>query len=300
MRENSLRLYTKIFIIILALLVFSPFYKISAHNATSSPWLYINSQAITEDDENPTPNPSKLKWGEHYLTQQFNPGDTLEVQVDKNVIVRDLEVKESSIIEHFDLTLPDNSVKTFKDNFSESLSSTGNYFLDVKVSKNTGEELILESVMFIVGNKIEQSKFKVNGTEIDITSAAPTFLLNNDFNLVFEVINPENNKYNYQWDLGTSQIKEGDRVEYNFETAKIPIYVVLRTTDKSTDIFIDSFVRIDSDSENVFKIPAPPVKVPDDPARSSNVFTPLVLILGGIAGLGIILLIWFLIIKKRD
>lgn len=296
MNKNSLRLY-KTFIFILALILFLPIPKLSAHDVTKSPWLFINEIPITEEMENPIPNTSKLDWGEHVFSKELQKGDEVKVSIDREVIVSDLDVAEGNIQTSYKLKQPNGTANEQSSDFAQKLNDSGNYFLDVKLSrKDNGEEILVESVMIVVGSSPDPSKFKINGNEIDFSKAAPTYDVTDNLNLKFTVTNPESNN-SYIWDLGTGETKEGIEINYSFEKAKIPVYVILRTTDKGSNVFSDSFVRLDSPKENNFQIPRPPVKIPDSDLTTSNdnitkyIIGTVVVIL--IAGLG------FIIYKKK-
>ncbi|MFS8130580.1 MAG: hypothetical protein ACMG57_01235 [Candidatus Dojkabacteria bacterium] len=262
MNKNLVRLY-KTSVIILALILFLPIAKLLAHDVTKSPWIFINTIPITEEMENPIPNTSKLDWGEHIFTGEVSVGDNLQVKIDREVISKDLDVEFSNIATSYEFKHSNGVEEKFVEDFSEKLTELGNYFIDVKLTrKDNGVEIVDESIMLIVGDKFEPSQFTVNGTSVDFTKVAPTYDVTGNLNLKFSVLN-QVNKYSYIWDFGTGETKEGAEVEYSFDKAKIPVYVVLRTIDKSTNIFSDSFVRLDSPKQNTFEIPRPPVKIPN-------------------------------------
>lgn len=295
MLRNLLRIYTKFSIIILSLILFLPITKIAAHSPTDSPWLYINEVAVIVEMENKIPNPSKLDWGEHVFSGELKKNENLKPTVDLDVIERDLEVEKSNISMVFTLKNPDGNEETFTEFFTKKLELTGNYFLEILLErKDNKKEIISESIMLVVGDKEEPSVIKVNGEVIDNTSAAPRYYVTDNYNLKFEINNPGD--YNYTWDLGTGETKDGSAFEYSFDKAKIPVYVVLRKQNKATNVFVESYVRIDSQRENTFGIPRPPVKIPDEVANTNSfpiiavvvVITLIVLSIGA-----------FVILRKR-
>lgn len=278
MLKKSSKLYTQFLLTILSLILFLPTAKLFAHSPTKSPWLYINATAITDEMENNVPNPSKIEWAEHIYNTNLSKGDNLKASVDRDVIERDLKVTKDNIKVTYKLDKPDQTSQNFDNDFTLNMESTGNYFLDISVNKKDNNDLIIsESIMIIVGSEPPQAKMSVNGQAIDVTSASPTFSVTDNFDLKFEVTNIGD--YNYTWDLGTGETKEGTNIEYSFDKAKIPVYVILRTQNKVTKEFIDSFVRIDSPRENSFGIPKPPVKIPPSESNSSSNIIGIVLLI---------------------
>ncbi|MEO6729023.1 MAG: hypothetical protein ABIM99_03810 [Candidatus Dojkabacteria bacterium] len=295
MFKDAYRLYTKISLIILAFILFLPLTKLAAHNSTKSPWLFINDTPISEDMENPIPNPSKLDWGEHVFSEEIVEGGTLKVSIDRSAIERDLEVQTNNIATSYKLTKEDFRMQ-FNEDFSKSLETTGNYFLDIVLTKREGgQEIISETIMIVVGDREELAKFSVNGEEIELTSASPTFTVTDSYNLKFSVTNPGD--FNYTWDLGTGETKNGIAVDYSYDKAKIPVYVILRKQNKKTTVFSDSYVRIDSPKENTFGIPRPPVKIPEKEIANNNVSTIFGL---GIGAVIIFTIVSILIYRKRN
>jgi len=295
MTKNFLRLYIKLSVIILAFILFLPIAKLSAHNPTKSPWLFINDIAVTEDMENPVPNPSKLDWGEHVFSEDLKKGGTLKASVDRSIIERDLKVEISNIKTSYKLTTPEGRNNEYNEDFSLVLNTTGNYFLDITLNKKDDDsEIISESIMIVVGDKEQPATFKVNGLDIDITSASPTYNVTDNYDLKFEVTS--SGDYNYTWDLGTGETKDGTSIEFSFDKAKIPVYVVLRKQNKDSKVFVDSFVRIDSERENTFGIPRPPVKIPPAESTNNNFYAIGGLIVGAIV---LLIIIYFLVYRKK-
>ena len=258
-----------IILIIVSLVVYHP-QIIRAHEITKDPWIYINDQIL---EENETEKPYHLVWPSHVLENSFKTGEDIKVKIQQSTIFEafsassitaewqsELAAKTDSdkvTLNSNSISINDDKIYLFKGlEFTLNYAKTGSYIVFVTIYDQNDKKIIDESLGINVGDPIQPSNFQVNGVKSDQAEAMVSRIELTALN----VISPDNSKYRYQWDLLDGVIKEGAIVSKNFIDSNLPAYVVLRTIDKTTNIYSDSYLRVDSADPPRFKVYTPPIE----------------------------------------
>lgn len=253
---------------------------VKAHDVSINPWLIINNESLSTDNE--SPNTSKLEWSEHVLTKNFEKKREINFKVDLEALGFEKNVEVKWQIEDKNL----NGVEV-----NHLFEETGNYFVKIEVIEENKSEFD-ETFMIIIGDEIEPTSFSVDGQEV--SDVNPTKDISRFKEIEFKVINPDIQKYDYIWDLNDGQTMKATSAIKSFENTKLPGYVILRTIDKRSNVFADSYVKLRSDDPQSFEVNTPSRVATTNEGNSDNnkVFTILGVISGGliIVGLGSFLL----------
>lgn len=238
----------------------------SAHDPLGEKWIMVNNEK--DISENPIPNPSILQWGEHVSNKTFNAGEEINFAVDTNIISTTLEIETDDLFIQWEFLNDQGETmrKDFGANISHTFQSTSNYFLKIEVY-NSGKLILHDSLMIVVGEMPKADKIQVSNA--NSVKDAIIYNISRNKEITFEVVNPDTANYSYTWDLGDGHKIEGVSASKVFRITKMPAYIILRKTDIKTNIFSDSYIRLESDDPQEFEVVMPPVKM--DSESQSNI-----------------------------
>lgn len=225
---------------------------ISAHEEGIQ-WLSVNGKAITD---NTTQNPSKLSWDSHIAIGEFNADEPIEFKA--NAVVLEKKVKQNS--EDFKIVWTIDEEELEGSLINKVFEETGNYTVQMKVIKNSdGTELESETFMITVGDLPDAPIILVNG----LYNGDGIYNIKRKDILTFGIQNP-NDTYTYIWDLSEEDLVFGGSAEKRFGSTKLPAYIILRSTDTKTNVFRDSYIRLETEDAPEYEVVMPPIKIDDD------------------------------------
>ena len=195
---------------------------------------------------NDVPLGSAFTWSEHVIKATFQSGQLLEFTVNPEKL--GLSWDADTIYWRID-GRNYQGVKVVVE-----FQAAGNYFATVEVWNDT-KKIFEEEFMFVIGNKPAAPQMLINGKEANEES---TYNISRDAELVFNVKEPETG-FEYLWDLGDATIRNGIEVRKKFLSEKMPLYVILKKQVPGTTLATETYTRIDSSEEAVFKVVMPPV-----------------------------------------
>jgi hypothetical protein len=252
--KNFFKIKTLFLVIIFTMILLTNVFstqKVQAHSDLD--WLLVDGSAESLKLYS-EPTPSKLQIAEIIITNNFQPGDTLDIQILREKF-NDLSTKNFSAVWRIS-----NGVDFTGDNLITPLQSTGSYFINIDFIDNVSSNILIsESLYFEVGEGIQTFEdLYLNNSSIAWRSSN---ILNRTDPHTFEVSNPDTNSI-YEWDMGDTKILEGAKVSHVFGNTQTPVYVTLRMTDKITNVFKDNYVRVDLTGSQGLGVNQPPVVIP--------------------------------------
>lgn len=271
--------------------------NVNAHKNDESKWFYINGEFNLVDNSNP--NPSSLLWSDHILPGNFSVNEEIVMEARRDDLPESSKLPNSLIsyrIKHeYDFNVEDNgelvkSIKSegiyvidiIKDSVSLTFNKSGNYQFSVLVENQNNEVLEREDFTMIIGEPVEPAELVVNDLLINFKNRNQ--IIKRSDVVTFEVNNPDFDKFNYYLDLGGGDfIIINDQpekiVKRGFLSEKMPLYVILRSEDKESKVSDDSYVRLFTDEEELYKVLPPSVNVPETTNNLNNWIFPIVLVL---------------------
>jgi hypothetical protein len=246
-----------VLVIISYFLVQLPINFLSAHTTTAEPWILLNGEEI---DDNEFPKTSKLIYASHKVEEFFNINDVLTFQINLDVIEDEFDVDKRDL--KIDTRLYDAYEKEIS-RFNTSTimvqaTKTGTYFLKIEIFENS-KEVLSEIIGYSVGEKFDQSEFIIDNFGMK-QGQTIWLVLDRDHKVYVR----GNDDFIYKWDIGVNKEFIGEEFTMNIKERLLPFYLTLRTINKKTNVAVDTYVKIDTDSENKFEIPMPGVPLPNN------------------------------------
>jgi len=91
-----------------------------------------------------------------------------------------------------------------------------------------------------------------------IDPATATVNIDRTKTYTFSIKDSDIQNYTYQWELGDADLHSDLRLNKSFPNTNFPSYIFLRTTNKSTNVYADSYLKLDSSMDKGFKVQMPP------------------------------------------
>lgn len=220
--------------------------KIIAHEEISN-WVSINGD-FSQISDSTAPKTSSIQIPPHFINKNFVPLEDIQFSVN----IDEIRKKYDENIDLVDWVFSDG--KRFRGNNITTNFFQGSYFLNISFLSNN-EVIESEDISFNVGESPVLSQILVNGESIDYSTLFIQRAETYEFSLT-----ETKEGYLYQWDLGDGKTYYGDKVQANFGSANLPLFIALRTFSEG-GVYSDQFIRIDSEDSQIFKVQTPPVKI---------------------------------------
>lgn len=221
-----------------------------AHDDKNSKIIVSSADTLIE---NPIPLTKNLERGEHILNRVLDVGEELTFTFESRLKFNKIE-----------WGLPD-STKSNEQKITKKFASKGNYFFYIKAFNDKDEILFNDSFMIQVGEVKDNTIILVDGEKNENN----IFQVKRGSTLSFSVEKPSN-EMKYYWDFGDREVVEGSTVIKQFNDEKFPLYIIIRAKNISTNIFRDTFIRLENDEESPFIVNTPMVKENSFITSSSN------------------------------
>lgn len=222
--------------------------EIAAHTSTS--WLAMSNGLSLKDYSAPTP--VNLPVRELILSRNIAQGEVVKFTIRPEELA-DLTQGEVSA------TWRLSDGREFNGREVEiPFSQTGSYFLDVDLMEvSTKKVHATEGIMLQVGSDARNPEIKIDGETIDAETGLLAKEVVRSRAVSFVVVDPDDD-YEYSWDFLDTVVSDSASASHSFYKTKLPGYVLLRSTNKTTRVYTDTFIRIDSKDPPGFEINMPP------------------------------------------
>lgn len=247
--------------------------KVHAHEISEEEWFLVNDEAVLEI--NPSPFASKLENPEHIIRGSFDANENINFKINREVLGYESNIETRWIV---------GKVMFTGDEFIYSFPATGSFVITLEFFDTQKEEIFNEDEILIhIGDQQVGQSFSINGQTIDSSEDLQIVEVSRSQNTSLTVLNSDANKYLYQWDYSDGVIVEDTEASVNFANVRLPAYVILRSINKETNVWADTFVRIESSENQEFEVQMPAAPTQDAIKESedrSNLVIYSVLVVG--------------------
>lgn len=249
--------------------VLNPQIYVSAQIIEDHSYFKINDEVINTKYDSPN-LVTKIN-GDFIYNQSVNTGENLEIIIDKAALGNRFGdaglILYTKLRSNFDFTVnsqnnpiyatyPGFTSYTFNTNiFNFSFNNTGTYELSIELYRSNGAAITKENYIISVGPNETASDILIN----NIIQSQDVIKLQGNETLTFDS-NTDANKYTYEWGNNSDIYSLDKSFELNLAgLGRKPDYMVLRTINKETNVFKDSFIYFDYSNSTEYVI-NPPVE----------------------------------------
>lgn len=249
---------------------------VHAHSLFPGNFATINNEDVLT--ANTSPEPLSLEWSEHISLKNYQVDQQLKIKANIEGYRSVFKYSDNDI--DYIWKLPDGTEQKGDEAIFTS-DKTGTFIIYFRVfDKSKNSVLWDEDFSFNIGENASKVDLIVNGEKID-KSAHPayrTIKIDRFIDNTFEISNPNSN-YSYNWDFPDGETYTDLKVTRKFENTKIPSYIIVRATDKNTNVYDDTYIRLESDQEqkNVVQRPPAPSNLPA--ITEENTVNPAIIVI---------------------
>lgn len=244
---------------------------VSAHSIFEVNPVTVNSKNLIE--ENSIPKPSKLPGADHILKESLTVNTEYEFKIDTKSVEETLVIKPENLnLEWYVNAGKVSTQPVFKHQFLD----TGVYFLEYSILDEK-EIVSIDTVMIVVGEPVSAGQIVFDG----VKQEEGIYDVKRDANYTLSVNDADSANYVYAWDLGNGEVIEAASHTLDFSKFELPSYILLRKMDRATNVYVDSYIRVEGEGEPDFSVVTPAAPVPGAANNASKTeIAPIFLIIG--------------------